>query len=419
MNLRDFRPSFERPGLFAKQTIIIGYITITCLVSQALAAQQEPTYQLTITADFSNPISGRCIPINVTVKQPKDLLRRLSWNKRANMHNLQADGQLTANHNQSKWQWTLPEKGGQLNYCLDIDHMRGQSYDARLTNDWAWLRADDLFPPAKATAIGMATAETQLHLKLPPEWTAVTPYQRIDKKKFLYAINNPERRFDRPTGWLLLGKLGIRRDVIDETKITVAAPLNQNARRLDLISLLGFTFPTMKEWLPNFPERLLIVLLSDKTWRGGLSAPNSLYLHAERAYISENSTSPLLHELVHVGLGKSATVDWINEGLAEYLSLVFLKQTGGITSKRFENALAWQANWAKNNAGSLKNEHSSGADTAYAVGVFAALHQEMGPIHFKEFIEQISQHPERISPKSLKYIATTIYKKPLASLSAL
>ena len=50
-----------------------------------------------------------------------------------------------------------------------------------------------------------------------------------------------------------------------------------------------------------------------------MSGPGSLYVHADRPMISENGTSTMLHELVHVAMGVSGSAhdDWLVEGLAE------------------------------------------------------------------------------------------------------
>lgn len=395
---------------------------LTCIIlciSTASTANDDDSYQFTVLADFSSTPAGQCVPVSVTVTQTAAQLLRLTWRTRKNMHDLQADGQLIHLDSNTRWQWQIPQDGGKLEYCLDIDNHRGERYDARLTDDWAWLRADDLFPAARAVTSGLAKSVTRLHLKLPPDWTAATPFERHSRRYYRYTITDPKRRFDRPTGWLLLGKLGVRRDRIADTAVTVAAPLNQGARRLDLISLLGFTLPTMREWLPTLPDRLLITLLSDQTWRGGLSAPRSLYLHADRAYISENSTSPLLHELVHVGLQKSSAADWIDEGLAEYLGLLILNESGGITDERFAAAIQWQTDWAERENGTLKPEHSSAADTARAVSLFAMLHTEMGNQPFKQLIADIAGMDKRLTPAQLHTMATEIHGQPLYSLSGI
>ena len=70
-------------------------------------------------------------------------------------------------------------------------------------------------------------------------------------------------------------------------------------------------------------------------WRGALSAPQSLYVHAERPLLSGNATSTLLHEIVHIGLGLADErgADWIVEGLAEYYSLEVLRRSGTISEE--------------------------------------------------------------------------------------
>ena len=103
-------------------------------------------------------------------------------------------------------------------------------------------------------------------------------------------------------------------------------------------------------------------------WRGGLSGPNSLFLHADRPLISENRTSTLLHELVHVAMGIRGDEerDWIVEGLAEYYSLEILRRSGGIGRQRYEVALKRMTEWAKRSPNVFTDE-SSGASTARAV----------------------------------------------------
>jgi predicted metalloprotease with PDZ domain len=113
-------------------------------------------------------------------------------------------------------------------------------------------------------------------------------------------------------------------------------------------------------------------------WRGGLSAPQSLYIHADRPLLSENGTSTLLHELLHVSLGFAAEngYDWILEGLAEYYSLEILRRSGTISAARFERALADLADWS-GEAKALCGPASTGPTTALAVTLLANLHREM------------------------------------------
>jgi len=191
-------------------------------------------------------------------------------------------------------------------------------------------------------------------------------------------IDNPRRRFDQPTGWIVMGDLGVRRERIAGMSVGVAGPVNHSLRRMDTLALLRWTVPELARLLPEVPSRLTIVSAGDPMWRGGLSAPQSLFLHAERPLISENATSTLLHELMHMSLGLQAHdgYDWIIEGFAEYYSLQLLQRSGTISSERYATATADLAEWAKQ-AETLCGPTSSGATTALAVGVLATLNDEI------------------------------------------
>ena len=145
-----------------------------------------------------------------------------------------------------------------------------------------------------------------------------------------------------------------------------------------MLAFLRWTLPALIEVFPDFPSRLLIVGAADNMWRGGLSGPGSLYLHTDRPLISENGTSTLLHELVHVATSKQSAAgdDWIVEGLAEYYGLEILRRTGGIGERRFADAITTLRTWAERENGRLAST-STGADTARAVLLFHALATEL------------------------------------------
>lgn len=147
---------------------------------------------------------------------------------------------------------------------------------------------------------------------------------------------------------------------------------------MDMLALLNWTLPSLTRLLPDFPERLTIISASDGMWRGGLSGPRSLYLHASLPLISENSTSTLLHEIMHIGTGLSAArgADWIVEGLAEFYGLEILRRSRTITQDRFEDAIEDLAEWGRE-ADTLCTRESTAATTARAVALFAALRDEM------------------------------------------
>jgi hypothetical protein len=175
-----------------------------------------------------------------------------------------------------------------------------------------------------------------------------------------------------------MGRLGVRHETIAGIRVAVAAPVGHSVRRMDTLALLNWTLPELARLIPELPSRLTIVSAGDPMWRGGLSAPQSLYVHADRPLISENSTSTLLHEVLHstLRLSSKAGYDWIVEGLAEYYSLELLRRSGSISQARFRIALENQMRWSKS-AKKLCQRSSNGPATALAVVVLAALDTEI------------------------------------------
>lgn len=236
--------------------------------------------------------------------------------------------------------WRPPAAGGALHYTFRIDHLRNAtSYDAHVTEQWALFRGDDLVPPARVDTEPGALARARLRLRLPDDWSAAVPFERLPDGRF--SIENPERRFDRPTGWLLLGRLGVLREKVAGAHVAVAAPTGQGARRLDLLALLRWCLPVLRDVLGVLPERLLVASAGDPMWRGGLSGPRSVFVHADRPLIDPDGTSPLLHELFHAAVPLQAGPggDWVVEGLAELYSLELLARSKTIGKARYRNAL--------------------------------------------------------------------------------
>jgi predicted metalloprotease with PDZ domain len=180
--------------------------------------------------------------------------------------------------------------------------------------------------------------------------------------------------------------------------VAVAGPVGHSVRRLDTLALLHWTLPELARLVPELPQRLTIISAGDPMWRGGLSAPQSLFLHAERPLISENATSTLLHELMHMSLRIRARdgYDWIVEGFAEYYSLQLLHRSGTISDERYAVAVADLAEWAAQ-ADTLCGPESSGATTALAVGVLALLDDEISTQSAAEFsLDNVAHELARI-----------------------
>jgi hypothetical protein len=236
--------------------------------------------------------------------------------------------------------WRPPPSEAVLRYKFRIDHLRdGRSYDARCTERWAIFRGDNLVPAARVVAEVGATSRSRLRLRLPEGWSAVTPYP--PGAGGTSRIDHPERRFDRPTGWFVMGDIAALHEDIAGTHVVIAGPTHHHVRRHDLLAMLRWHLPTLNQLLGTPLERLLIVSAGDPMWRGGLSASSSVFLHAERPMISEDGTSPLLHEIMHAALRIRSRhgADWIVEGMAELYSLELLHRAGTFDEDRYQHSL--------------------------------------------------------------------------------
>ena len=289
----------------------------------------------------------------------------------------QADGQWSEQA-PGRGIWQPAEGKSVLTYRVKIDKERQPGrYDARMTPDWALLRGDNLVPAAVLDQRDKTDLVARLQFELPKGWKSVeTGWPRIGKNRF--RIDNPQRKFDRPTGWILAGKLGTRRTRLGDTEVAISAPVGEGMRRMDIMTFLTFVWPQMQQVFPRDPDKLLIVGAGDPMWRGGLSAANSYYMHADRPLVSENGTSSLVHELVHVfgriyGRDRS---DWIAEGLAEYYAIELMRRAGGISEDRDQKIREQLIRWSKP-VSSLRTDNASGPVTARAVLLLQELDREI------------------------------------------
>jgi len=300
--------------------------------------------------------------------------------------NLGADGYYSDFVADGEWLQASPERGAwrpaegkaRLSYRVRISHPRDNGrYDARMTGDWALFRGDDLVPPARLDQVDGVKLVSRITFELPEGWKSIeTGWPRVGKNRF--RVDNRERLFDRPTGWMLAGKLGTRRAKLGETDVTIAAPVGEGVRRMDILTMLTFVWPQVQNVFPRDPAKLLIVGAGDPMWRGGLSGPNSLYMHADRPIVSENGTSSLVHELVHVfsRIKDSDRSDWITEGLAEYYAIELVRRAGGMSEDRYQAVREHLTKWSRK-VDSLRTERSTGPITARAVLLLQELDKEI------------------------------------------
>ena len=359
------------------------------------------------------------VGVTMELEQRRRELRELSFEfDDSRIFDVEADGQIDIRGNTVHWQ---PEAGGgSLRWRVRPTHRRGQGgYDALLDERWGIFRAEDIIPRARARTLRGAGSRTGMRFELPAGWSAVSEYSSIGDP---IEIAIPDRRFDQPRGWIAVGELGVRRETIAGTRVLVAAPQGENVRRMDMLALLNWTLPELASISPDTISRLTIVSAGDPMWRGGLSAPASIFIHADRPLISENATSTLVHELVHVAFDITAAdgFDWIVEGFAEYYSLELLQRGGAITARRYRRALESQTQWARE-SDRLCGVESSGATTALAVTVFRHLDEEIragsnGASNLDDLVARLSGSAAKTTLSRLRAAAAEFLGEPSAAL---
>lgn len=274
--------------------------------------------------------------------------------------------------------WHPTADKASLTYRVNISHGRKSgSFDTRMTPNWALMRGEDLVPAAKLDQQDGIELVSRLEFELPGGWKSVeTAWPRIGQNKF--RIDNPSRLFDRPTGWMLAGQLGSRRTRLGETEVTVASPLGQGMRRLDVLTLLTFVWPQVQALYPRHPGKLLIVGANDPMWRGSQSAHESIYLNSHLPLVSESGSSALVRELAQMfgRINGTQRSDWISEGFAEYYAIELVRRAGGMSDERYEN-LHGKLVRTSQKVTTLRGERINPAQVARAVVLLQELDREI------------------------------------------
>lgn len=391
-------------------------LLLACLLGAQATAAIEP-YEITYHAcprpdrgvvEMEVRLSGEILPSRIVLHADRQRHK-----------NFTATDPLRIDGSQVTWQ---PRgHSSRLQYQFVVNHERAaHRYDSLMNDNWAIFRGEKLVPRASVTAPPDLQSRATLHFELPERWSVMTPYEPAGARR--YTINDASRRFDQPKGWMLAGLIGQRAETIDGVLVLVGAPVGDSVRRQDTLAFLNWTLPQLLEVFPAFPRRLLIVSAGDPMWRGGLSGPASMFLHSSRPLISENRTSTLLHELVHIAMGLRADEesDWIVEGLAEFYSLETLRRSNSISARRHAQAVAALEKWARR-APTLFATESSGATTARAVLALLAADREIrqvtgGKASLDEVARALAQERGTVTLARLQKTARQVAGRPLHSL---
>jgi len=387
----------------------IALLLLILSVHAALAGTPL-TYGVTFGAELQagNPVADAYIEIAQTEQRLEELRLRTPGTR---YDAFSADGSLRREGD--RVYWNPPATGGRLTYRVQVNHRRnGKGFDAIVSEDYAIFRGGDLFPPTAISQMDGAESVSRLELELPDGWRLLCAWPEGPDGGWL--VRNPKRKFDRPTGWFGSGRLGIRREQIAGIQVAVGGPLRQGVQRVSMLALMRWTLPSIVQLIPGEPPaRLALVSAGDPMWRGGLSGPNSLYIHAQRPLLSEDATSTLLHELLHVLLPVAAAEDqdWIDEGIAEYLTLRVLRDTDTISSSRYRRSIDRFRERSVDQK--LTGEHSYGARTARAVVLFHDLDLELqrasdGRRGMLDFARALSEMPGPLDLAALRQLATEI-----------
>jgi Predicted protease with the C-terminal PDZ domain len=391
---------------------LTAYLALLCVMAPSLVAAK--TYDARYTVEVRPPEGIMAVELELTGNTLPSQIRLGIDSKRHRAFRTSEPLEVSAN----EVIWKPRGKSSRLSYEFVVNHERDRNrYDSLMNKDWALFRGDKLVPRLRVTAKEGLAANTTMTFKLPEGWSLATRY--APHGTLTFPIEEPGRKLDRPTGWMIAGKIGVRAEKIAHVQATIAAPVGESARRQDMLAFLNWNLPKLLEVFDNFPSRLLIVSAGDPMWRGGLSGPGSLYVHSLRPLISENRTSTLLHELVHVAtrLHSDEESDWIVEGLAEYYSIETLRRTGGISERRYQQALADMERWSKD-VGTLFTKRSSGPTTLRAVLVFVAADREIRALtndrkSLDDVARALAADGGEISLKRLQDTAAAVAGKPL------
>lgn len=399
------------------RTVLVTLGSLLLAACQASAAHLEYEAEFAVRFDPAAGVAHASIALAPGTGWVSRLDLRMP---QARYRHIAGDG--TVERSGERVLWQVPRAGGTLRYDVVVDHQRADgAFDARMTADYAIVRGDDLFPPAKLRARRGSEASARLRIDLPKGWSdRETGYRLAPDGRFI--VVNPQQRFDRPIGWIAAGDLFTRAETVAGVDYRVTGPKGQGLDRIQIMSFLHVTTPSAVAAFGKAPEKILILGADDPMWRGGLTGPRSIWLHSARKLQSENGTSALLHELTHAitGIHGAAGDDWIAEGIAEYYSIELARRAGLLSDRMAQSAIRSERRRGKS-VDSLSAPQSSGARTAKAVALFADLDAEIreksSGKHSLDEVVRALMRKDRASGEDLK-AATTRLVGPADALAA-
>jgi predicted metalloprotease with PDZ domain len=241
--------------------------------------------------------------------------------------------------------WTPGAPYAHLRYRVAVPRRRppGPHFDSWAEGDWIATRALHLFPEINVdfrSGAEAAKSRARLVFRLPRGWKAASAQLPAEGGGFM--VREPDKQFDRPRGWFLLGHIARHRRTVAGMEITVATAPGSALDVRALFRLYTRTVPLLAKLLGPPPPRLLIVSAPDPMWRGGLSGEDSFFVNGHIPLRSPDKTSTYLHELFHVWQPFRAGRDgrWVTEGLAEYYSLALPHRAGRLSERSFRRGIA-------------------------------------------------------------------------------
>ena len=230
----------------ARHSTLLSLACLTALLALADSANAQDDSLVYDVHYQLEPAGDNQIDVSMTVRQPRDLLREVRFGRGADISNVRVDGEPLEPGDPVIWQ--PGPRGGTISWSVALSSERnGNGYDAWLEEDWGIFRAEDVIPRAATRSIRGARSNTSMAFDLPADWTLVTPYAADDDGQF--QIDKPYRNFDQPDGWIAVGQLGIRRDIIAGMRVAVAGPTGQSVGRMEVLAMLNWTMPELKRAL--------------------------------------------------------------------------------------------------------------------------------------------------------------------------